>query len=324
MTIYNTGITPSSITFFGNQAYVCNNNNYGIAGSDNVTVFDWISKVTITTINDSSFNQPYRAAIDGRNIYVTNSGGSTVTVIDGTNNTVSEVISGFDGPTGILITKKTMYVTNYGSNGGVGSGNGTTITVYDLSSKTITATITTSLAPVDLALSPDKKFLYCLNYVDGNPNTGTINVINRENNTIVNTITGFSGPFGMTVSKKNKVYVTNFGSNNFSPYGNTVSVVNMKTNTITNTISVGIQPAGVCLSEDERKLYVSNYNSLYSGPSFTGLTYGNGTINVISTKKNKVKSTLSTLGQAPSFLTIKDNKLYVTSYVGNIVQSIKL
>jgi len=324
MSIYSVGITPSSLAFNKDKAYVCNNNNYGISNSDNVTVLDLKSKVPLFTINDMSFNQPYRAAISNNKVYITNSGSTTVTVIDAKTNTVDSVINRFDGPTAILIKNKTMYVTNYGSSGGVGSGNGTTISVYDLQSNTIIATIITSLAPVDLALSPDKKFLYCLNYVDGNIGTGTINVINIKNNTILNTITGFSGPFGMIVSKKNKIYVSNFGSNNFAPYGNTVSVVNMKTNTITNTISVGIQPAGICLSEDERKLYVSNYNSLYSGPSFTGLTYGNGTINVISTKKNKVKSTLSTLGQAPSFLTIKDNKLYVTSYVGNIVQSIKL
>lgn len=320
MGIYNVGITPSTISFAKhNKAYVCNNNAYGIAGSSNVTVLDLKTKLPLMTINDPSFNLPYMCLIVGNKVYVANSGGSTLSVIDIHTNQVVEVIDGFNSPIMIVALKDVLYVVNYG----YGSGN--TISVYNLISKTITNTITVGLAPIDLVLSLDKKFLYCLNYVDGNINTGTIDIISVQTNTVVNILSNIQlfGPFNMVLSKKNLLYVANFGSNNFSPYGTTVSVIDMKTNTNIKNISTGIQPSGICLSEDEKKLYVSNYNALYAGPSYTNLTFGTGSISVIDTKKLKLKDTLECV-KTPTFLAINKNKLYVISYNGNIVQTIKL
>lgn len=66
------------------------------------------------------------------------------------------------------------YVINYGSPAGVGSGNGTTVSVVNLQTDSITGSpIIVDQAPAAIAISPDGKFVYTVNYVDGNPGTGT-------------------------------------------------------------------------------------------------------------------------------------------------------
>lgn len=334
--VYNVGVSPSSLAIDEHEkyAYVCNSNNYGLPNSDNVTVLNLKDHIVKKTIYHSSFNEPYRIAINhcGTKAYVTNSGSpsvintlGTVSIIDLKTNTVEGTITGFDGPTGILLTKKKMYVTNYGAQGGLGSGNGKTISVVDLETNNIIHTITTDLAPAALSISPCRKYIYCLNYTTGLPGTGTINVISRKTNNIIHTITGLFGPFGFVVNKNNIAYVTNFGSNNFSPYGTTVSVVDMNKKIITKEIEIGIQPAGICLSKCENYVYVSTYNALYASPNtYENLTYGESCISFIDTKCNKIISPTIKVGQTASTLVSSENKIYLTNYSLNIVQTIEL
>lgn len=367
---YLTGLNPASlaITQDNQFAYVANSNNYGITGSDQVSVLDLQRQVNLTTINHSSFNEPYRVAIyyqpndDNNNkhqrhsqrhsqrqhqqsksqkyrVYVTNSGSpalnqpadsGTVSVIDSQTDQVVQVISGFDGPTAIVISQKNnlAYVSNYGGPGGLQSGNGHTVSVVDLITNQITATIATSQAPTALALSRDNRWLYVACYVDGNLSTGVLDVINCQTNQRVSTITGLSGPFAVALSRNNRwAYVTNFGSNNFAPYGQTVSVINLKLGEIVSQIPVGIQPAGICLSPCDKYAYVSNYNALYGNPTtFQNLTYGEGTVSKICLRRRRVIKPTISIGQTPSTLTISPDgeKLYVCKYVQNTVSAIKL
>ena len=113
-----------AITKRGKYAYVANSNNYGIAGSDSVTVLDLHKGLPKTTIHDSSFVEPYRIAIDHNDhyAYVCNSGSpanvnqqGTVSVIDIERNKVVDVIDGFDGAGFVVLSKTRGYVTNYGA-----------------------------------------------------------------------------------------------------------------------------------------------------------------------------------------------------------------
>ncbi len=328
------GVTPAGIAVTPNSlfAYVANNNNYSIAGADTVSVLNLTNDTVETTITDASFNEPYTVTINaaGTKAYVTNSNSTTVTVIDTTTNTVSAVIGGFDGPSGLVITPdgSEAYVNNYGGPGGVGSGNGTTLRTVDLLTNAIVGSpITVGLAPAAMAITPDGAFVYVANYVDGNPGTGTISVIQTSNNTVVDTIPGFSGPFGIAITPNgNYAYVTNFGSNNFSPTGNTVSVVNLHTNTVIATINLGIQPAGVAITPDGSLVYVSNYNTLYLAPNFNALTAGPGTVNIIDTKTNQVISPTIDVGLSPDAIAISPDGAYayVTNYTSNTVSVIPL
>ncbi len=318
MSIINTGITPSSIAINNNYAYITNSNNYEIPGQDSVTVVDLSTNLPITTIFDPSFNEPYRVTICGTKAYIMNSGGSTISIINTKTNKVSGIITGFDGPSGMVIKDNIGYVNNYGATPGVGSGNGTTVSVVDLNTNLIINTIIVGFAPA--AVVSGKKYIYTVNYVDGNPDTGTLSKICPKNNKVIATITGFFGPFSMAI-KDGKGYVTNFGSNNFAPFGTSVSVVDLKQNIIIDTITVGIQPTGIAIHNNYA--YVSNYNTLYAKANFQNLTFGQGIISVIDLSINKVVSNIPT-SPSPNSLVINKNSLYVVNYTQNCVNVIDI
>lgn len=333
---FNVGVNPANlaITPYGRYAYVANSNNYSIPGSDSVTVLDLKKGTTKLTIHDDSFVEPYRIAIDylGKYAYVCNSGSpatigaqGTVSIIDIHTNKVIGVITGFDGPGGIVLTKNRAYVSNYGASGGIGSGNGHSISVVDLKNKIIINTINVDLAPAALALNSCNNRLYVINYVDGKPGTGTLNIINIKTNQIIKTISGFFGPFGIALTDDGcYAYITNFGSNDFAPYGSTISKVSLEKNCIVKNIEVGIQPSGIALSKNFA--YVSNYNTLYAKANFQNLTPGEGTISIINLNNNKVIGLTIPIGQSPSTITLSPDhkKLYVCKYVQNTVAAICL
>ncbi len=333
-TTFNVGVNPSSVAICGKYAYITNSNNYGITGSDTVTVLS--SSVPLTTISDPSFNQPYRIAIDykERYAYVCNSGSpsatgtfGTLSIIDLKSNTVVNTIPGFDGPGAIVLTKHYAYVTNYGAAAGVGSGNGNTVSVVDLKTRNIIATITTSLAPSALRLSKCHKYLYVTCYVDGNPGTGKLDIIDTKTQTVISTIGGLFGPFDLDLTKDGRyAYVTNFGSNNFAPYGTSVAVIDLKRQKIISEIEVGIQPAAILIVVDIA--YVTVYNALYAGSNYSDLTFGQGTLIAIDTKTRKIIGSAQKLGQGPSGLALSKgehgNYLYCTQYPLNTVTKIRL
>ena len=330
---FNVGVTPTDVAFSpdGKRAYVVNNDNYTIANENNITVIDTETLLPITVINDTSFNEPWRMAINasGTKGYVCNSNACTVSVVDLMTNTVTDVITGFDGPSGFVITPDGNYgyVNNYGApDCGVGSGNGTTVRVVDLNADTIVGVpIVVDLAPAGLAITPDGAFVYVVNYTVGNPGTGTISKISTSSNTVVATISGLSGPFRIAITPDGKyAYVTNFGSNDFAPFGTTVSVVDLSSDTIVDTVSVGIQPAGLDITPDGRYAYVSNYNTLYAGPGFTNETPGQGTVNIIDIATNTVLPLTIPVGQSPNGITITPDGYYayVTNFISNTVNVI--
>jgi YVTN family beta-propeller protein len=334
------GESPAGIAVTPNNlfAYVANNNNAGIPNADTVSVLNLRNNTVDQTISDSSFNEPYSVTINaaGTKAYVTNSNSTMVTIINLTTNTVAGTITGFDGPSGLVITPDGThaYVNNYG--GPIaGSGNGNTVSVVNLNTNAIVGTITVGplppgppAAPAALAITPDGAYVYVVNYVDGNPGTGTISIIRTSDNSVhVNAITGFSGPFAIAITPNGKyAYVTNFGSNNFSPVGTTVSVVNIGSNTIVASIPVGIQPSGIAIAPSGQYAYVSNYYTLYDGPNFTDLTAYQGIVNIIDIHSNKVISRQIEVGLSPDEIAISPDGqfAYVTNYTSNTVSVIPL
>jgi YVTN family beta-propeller protein len=329
------GDTPASMAVTPDNlfAYVANNNNDSLPGGDTVSVLNLTYNTLEQTISDSSFNEPYTVTINaaGTKAYVTNSNGTTVSIIDIRTNTVTGVIGGFDGPSGFVITPdgNHAYVNNYGGPSGVGSGNGTTVRVVDLNTNAIVGpAITVGLAPAAMAITPDGAQIYVINYVDGNLGTGTISIINtRDNSVQLDVITGLSGPFAIAITPNGKyAYITNFGSNNFSPVGTTVSVVSIQSNTIVATITLGIQPSGVAITPDGAFAYVTNYSTVYNGPGFTILTSAQGAVSVIDIKSNTVVDQVIGVGLSPASITISPNGqfAYVTNYRSNTVSVIAL
>lgn len=330
------GVNPAglAITSDSRTAYVANNNNYGIAGQDSISVLDLKHNLLAQTITHPSFDEPYTITlgITSHKAYVTNSNSTTITIINTMNNTVCGIIDGFDGPSGMVITPagNRAYVNNYGGPEGVQSGNGRSVRVVDLNSNSIIgAPICVGLAPAALAISPDGAFVYVINYVDGNPGTGTMSVIDTSSNTVIATIPNFSGPFAIAITPNGRyAYVTNFGSNNFAPFGTTVSIVDLNSNMIIDTVAVGIQPSGIAITPDCRYVYAANYNTLYAvgAPQFEDLTPGQGTVNIIDTKTHEVVAPVIVVGESPANIAIAPNgkHAYVSNYTSNTVSVIKL
>lgn len=328
------GDTPAGIAITPDNrfAYVANNNNDSIPGGDTVSVLNLCTNALVQTISDPSFNEPYTVTINaaGTLAYISNSNGTTITIIDIASNQVVGTIGGFDGPSGFVITPDgtTAYVNNYGGPFGVGSGNGTTVNVVDLATNTIVgAPIVVGLAPAAMAISPDGAFLYVINYVDGNPGTGTMAIVRTSDNALIETIPGFSGPFAIAITPNgNYAYVTNFGSNNFSPVGTTVSVVNLQSNMITATITMGTQPSGIAITPNGRFAYVTIYNTLYLGPNFTNLTPGQGVVKIIDIATNKVICPVIVVGSSPANVAISSDgkRAYVSNYSSNNVSVIDI
>jgi len=331
------GDTPSNIAITpdGKYGYVANNNNDSIANT--VSVIN-LSNNTVSTITNGTFNQPYTITINsaGTLAYVTNSGGSTISIVNIASNTVTSTITGFYLPTGMVITPdgNTAYVNNYGDNT-LASGNGNTISVVTNLTTTpaITHTITINsptppnAAPAALAITPDGKYVYSANYVDGNPGTGTVSVIDTSSNTIVDTITGFSGPFNIVITPNGKyAYVSNFGSNNFTPVGTTVSAIDLSTNKVIADIYVGVQPAGLAVTPDSRFVYVTVYNTLYLRPSFNGLNAAPGLVYIINTATNQLMTPVITVGYSPGGVAITPDgtRAYVTNYSSDTVSAINI
>ena len=340
ITTTNVGVNPAAmaITADSSHLYVTNSNDYGIPGSDSVTLIDLKTGMPLKTITDASFNQPYTITLskDEKKAYVTNSNSTTISVIDIESNKVV-VIDGFNGPSGMVITPdgEKAYVNNYGAIDTMPSGEGNTVSVVDLKEEKIIKRIRLNeygevpAAPATIAITPDGDFVYTANYVTGTPNTSTVLKICTKTNTVVDKISGFFGPFSMVIDAKgNNAYITNFGSNNFAPYGKTVSVLNLKSHKITEINTGGIQPAGFAITPNGKYGFVSNYNTLYStgAPQFTGLTAGQGTVNVIDLSTNVLLPITINVGQSPGSILMSPNGKHaiVSNYTSNTVSIINI
>lgn len=329
----NTGVNPSGMAITPNsrRAYIANVNNYGLTDEYAVSVLNLKTNTVETVIKDPSFDEPYTVTLNAKatKAYVTNSNSSTISIIDTATNQVSGTILGFDGPSGMVIDHKRNigYVNNYGGPDGVGGGNGKTISVVNLLTNLIVGTIQVDQGPVSLALSPNAKLLYVINYVDGRPGTGTMNIIRTDINQVVGTVGGLFGPFSIALTPNGKfAYITNFGSNDFDPIGSTVSVVDLKRRFITATIDLSLQPSGIAITPDGRFAYASNYNTLYRKPGFKELTSGQGTVAIIDIATNEVIPPTIAVGSSPARIHISPNGkfAYTSNYVGNTINVIAL
>jgi gliding motility-associated-like protein len=176
-----------------------------------------------------------------------------------------------------------------------------TVSVINILTDSLVATIQTGSTPWGVSVSPNGKFAYVTN---DNPN-GSVSVISTGPNTVAATIPVGSFPFGITVSPDGKyAYVTN---NN---YAGTVSVISTASNTLTATIPVGAFPFGIVVSPDGSRVYLTN-----------NFTYG--TVTVINTATDMVVDTIP-VGSLPYSIAISPDgsTLYIANNVSNTVSVI--
>ena len=125
--------------------------------------------------------------------------------------------------------------------------NSASVSVIDLTTDTVSATVPVGNYPVSIAISGSKA--YVTNNGFGGYSDRTVSVIDTVTDTVIATIPVGDHPWGIAISG-NKAYVTN-------SYDDTVSVINTVTDTVITTIAVGDYPLGIAISGS--KAYVANY-----------------------------------------------------------------
>lgn len=266
-----------------------------VAGT--VSVIDTSTNTVIDTISLGA--NPYGLAINptGTTLYVsyinglTNGNGSGgIAVIDTTTDTLTSTIPLPSGPAGIALSPDgtTLYAA--------GGGTDFDITVIDVSTGTVTASIPTGTAepPFSVAISPDGSTVYAENY---NAGGGTVLVISAATDTVITTIPSI-GWSGQIAADPN-------GSLVYVPRGGDVSVVDTATDGVTGNITVGYPAYGVAFSNDGTVAYVGCGGAIYVIDTATGTVTGtistgdNGAIYAIAIPQS-LTPTITTLGTSPA------------------------
>ena len=196
----------------------------------------------------------------------------------------------------VLIDLNAMAQTAY-----VGNTSNNTISVINLVTNAVIATIPVGQTPYGVSVSHDGTKAYITNGL-GN----TVSIINTATNTVSATINVGGTPQGIVVNPSGtKVYVVNFNSH-------TISVINTATNTVSATINVGnyTQPVGISISPNGSKLYVtlSQFDE----------------VKVINTTTNAVSATIP-VGAEPMGICVSPDgsKVYVVNGAANTISVIK-
>jgi len=156
---------------------------------------------------------------------------ANVTAVETATITVTAVATGF------------AYIANNISND---------VSVIDLATNTVVATIPVGFAPYGVSVSPDGSRVYVTNRENSG---GTVSVLDAATNTVIATVPVGFNPTGVAVSPDGSlVLVVNNGSAS-------ISVLDAATNTVTATIPTPIvQPMGVTFHPDGTRAYVSDPN----------------------------------------------------------------
>jgi gliding motility-associated-like protein len=154
-----------------------------------------------------------------------------------------------------------VYVANSGDN---------TVSVINVTTNLVTATIAVGAKPLSLSVSPDGTRVYVANSGDN-----SISVINTSTDKVIYTITQINSPYCVKVNLAfTLMYVANYNSK-------TVTVINTATNSVVTTIPVNDTPTDLCISPDGTRVYVID---------------GFNNIDVIDAITNKVINNFSTAG----------------------------
>ena len=250
-------------------------------------------------------------------LYVTNSGSDSVSVIDcKTDKVISTILVGAD-PHGIAAAA--INVGNQNDNYGpdadtnlqvyyvyVANTDSNTVSVIDVNTDSIIATIPVGDNPIDIIASNNSGKVYVTN-----SGSDSVSVIDSKTNKVIESISIGSTPQGLSQIFQNEtndrssaavatVYIVNTASN-------TVSAINGNTNKVIHTIHVGKEPHGIIANDLAAQLYVANG--------------GSDSVSIIDANTNKVTATIP-VGNDPHRLDYYMGKVYVTNTASNSVSVI--
>lgn len=138
-----------------------------------------------------------------------------------------------------VAARLSAYVTNF---------DGDSVSVIDVATQRVTATIPVGSGPIGVAATPDGRLVYVANFL-----SNSVSVLRATTNTLADTIAIDGAPNRVAVTPDGaSVYVTNT-----SP--GTVSVIDRAARNVTATIPAGIEPAGIAIAPDGRLAYVADF-----------------------------------------------------------------
>jgi YVTN family beta-propeller protein len=293
-----------------------------------------VNAVTVTntiTVGTSPTGVAYDSAKN--EMFVSNSGYNTVSVISDSTNAVTATVTVGISPTGLAYdsNKGEIFVANHGSN---------SVSVMSDSNNKVIATIPVGTKPNNLAYDSGKNEVFVVNSGDN-----TVSVISDSTNAVTATITVGTNPNKVIYdSAKGELFVCNSGYN-------TVSVISDSTNTVVKTITVGTSPAGAAYDSGKGEIFVANYggttvsiisdttNAVIGTVTVGNVPYGvaydsgtneifvsnhqDGTVSIISDSTNSVIETLN-VGTSPAGIAYNPGKdeIFVTNSGDNTVSVI--
>jgi YVTN family beta-propeller protein len=216
-----------------------------------------------------------------------NFSGASVSSIDLASGTTTNIAVG-NNPGEVVVSAdgRTAYAADQGSN---------SVSVIDVASGTVTATVPVGKVPAGLALTPDGGTLWVANYTDG-----TVQPIDTGTLKTGTPIPVGDGPENMAITPDGRtLYVADI-------HDNTVSPVDLSTGRTGTAIPVGPSPFDVVAAPDGRTVYVSNS--------------GGSTVTPIDTATNEPDPTLLVSGQAYGLALSPDGRtLWVSPSNGDTV-----
>jgi uncharacterized protein (TIGR03437 family) len=177
------------------------------------------------------------------------------------------------------------------------------VTIIDVASHFVIATVPVDTTPVQVNLSPDGNFVYVVNQ-DASP-TGTITLIDTRHNRVVKTLAVGLRPSQFAISpSQTTAYAINTGSDS-------VSVIDLSRSEVSATIPVGHNPVSGTFSTDGSLLYVVNQ--------------GANSVSVVDTRANRVVTQIPVGTQPVEMVITFDSKFgYVSNQGSNSISELDL
>jgi YVTN family beta-propeller protein len=262
------GTTTSGLVAGVNTLTFDVDNCYPAAGQ-NATGLDFTATVTwklavTPSVTDTIGvgSQPSGVAADPKTgeVFVTNDGANTVSVIDAGSDTVTGTIPVGNHPINAAVDPDTgkAYVSNYDSG---------TVSVIDEKTQSVTATVTVGSNPNGIAADPATGLVYV-----ANSGSDSISVIAESTNVVAATIALGTPPAGVGIdSVTGRVFAA-------LPESGSVAVISESTQAETAAVPVGTQPANVSADPGAGEVFVTNQ--------------GSGTVSVIDEATNAVTKTI--------------------------------
>jgi len=295
------GSFPEQIAYDPSDGYIYvvnsgSNNISVINGANNEIIANLSLGLTWGSTGDWGSSGPLGIAYDPSNnyLYLANTIGNSLILINGTTNTVVSNIKVGIFPGGVAFDpiNDYLYVTDFNfsawPSGDVNTSSNTVFVINGATNRII-ANINVGLDPFGVAVDTSNGYVYVTNSGSNN-----VSVINGATNKVIANIAVGSYPWGIAYDPSNGyIYVTNWGSNS-------VSVINGETNTVVANIAVRSHPMVVAYDPSNGYIYVAN---LWSH-----------SVSVINTANNNVIANIS-VGSDPVGVAYDSSNGYV--YVAN-------